>query len=343
MRRPILVRSVVVTATAALLAAGCGGGASTTSTKDPKAAFSTGMNGLNDSDVLTVTLKFDTDADTLVRLSKESGDELDPAIAKDITSAEIVFETKTTDGKKLSEIKTGDSKATASRFSFSDNGTAYAELRSRDDALYLRADVKGLLGLFNKSNVYDDLQSRASSLPAFVKAFVADQWVSVPNTVIKALTSQFAGSTGASPNPAQAQKLLADIKAVIGKDVTVARVGTDDQGDHLRLTAQSRQLLGDFVQAIGGAIPGASLALGKFKPEDVPEHSIVVDAWVSDGALAKLSLDIGQFVPDSEKKPGDTLPIVMTFDRSGDDIAKPDGATPVDLSQLGSLLGGLGA
>src|SRR4051794_16976986 len=107
MRRPILVRSAVVTAAAALLVAGCGGGAATTSTKDPKAAFSTGLSGLTDTDVLTVTLKFDTTADKLIGFAKESGDTLDPAIAKDIAAGELVFESKTLDGKKLSELKPG--------------------------------------------------------------------------------------------------------------------------------------------------------------------------------------------------------------------------------------------
>ena len=68
-----------------------------------------------------------------------------------------------------------------------------------------------------------------------------------------------------------------------------------------------------------------------------------VMAWVSDGSLAKLSLDFVQFAKPGEAKAGDSLPLVVTFDRSGDDIPKPDGATPIDLSQLGSLLGGLGA
>ncbi|MBV9098380.1 MAG: hypothetical protein JO079_10005 [Frankiaceae bacterium] len=343
MRRPIFVRTAVVTAAAALVLTGCGSGAGTTSSKDPKTAFSSGINGLNDTDVLTVTLKLDTTADKLLGFARESGDKLDPAIAKDIASGRIIFETKTTNGKKLSEIKPGQANETAARFAFEDNGTTYAELRSRDNTLYVHADVKGLLDLFQKSKMYADLQARAAQMPTFVKALVGGEWVSLNLDVLKSLANQVGGSAAASPNPAQMQKLIADLKAVIGKDVAVTRVGTDDQGDHLQLTAQSRQLITDVLQAAGGAIPAAGLALGKFDPTKTPDHSIKLDAWVKDGVLAKVSLDIAQFAKPGEAKPGDSLPVVLTFDQSGDDIAKPDKSTPVDLSQLGSLLGSLGA
>jgi hypothetical protein len=342
MRRPILVRSVVATAAAALVLAGCGGGAATTSSKDPKAAFSTGIDNLKDTDVLTVKLKFDTTPDALMGFAKESGDTFDPALAKDIATGEIVIETKTLNGKKLSEIKPNQSNQTAARFAFSDNGTTYAEIRSRDDSLYLHADVKGLLDLFGKSKTYGELQARANTLPPFVHAFVANEWVSLNLGVLKSLAGQFGGGA-ASPNPAQMQKLFADLKAVIGNDVTVTRVGTDDSGDHLALATQSRKFVTDLLQAAGAAIPVAGLALGKFDPTKVPDRTLKVDAWVKDGALAKVSLDLVQFAKPGEAKPGDSLPLVMTLDRSGDDISKPDKSTPVDLSQLGSLLGGLGA
>lgn len=343
MRRPTFARSVVVTAATALLVAGCAGGSSSdTSSKDPKAAFSTGLNGLNDTDVLTVTLKLDTTPEALIGFAKEDGETLDPTVAREIAGGEIVFELKTTNGKDLSQVKPSDANATAARFAFNDNGTTYAEIRSRDSALFVRADVKGLLDLFQKSKTYDELQARASSLPPFVKAFVDNQWVSVPSSVLTALASQFGGA-GATPSSSQMQKLLAGLRDVLQRDVTASRVGSDDDGDHLRLTAQSRALTTDLLQSLSGAIPAASLALGKFDPTSVPDHSILVDAWVKDGALAKVTLDVAQFAKPGDIKAGDSLPVVLTFDRSGDDISKPDGATQVDLTQLGALLGGLGA
>ena len=346
MRRPILIRSVVVTAATALVVAGCGGGGSSnTSNKDPKAAFSTGLSGLGKTDVLTVTLKFDTTADNLIALSKEDksgGNVLDAATAKDIANGELVFETKTLNGKNISEHKAGAGNPVAIRFAFNDNGSTYVEIRSRDNTLFAKADVKNLLDLFQQSKAYTELQARANSLPPFVKAFVGGQWVSLDLGVLKSLAGQFGGGAAASPNPAMGDKIVAALKDAITRDSTVARIGTDSQGDHLRLTAQSRALFADLLHSLGTAIPGGELILSKIDTNKIPDHSIVVDAWISNGSLAKLSLDVAQFVPADQKKPGDTLPIVLTFDRSGDDIPAPSGATKVDLSQLGSLLGGLG-
>ena len=342
MRRPTLVRSVVVTAAVALLAGGCGGGATNTSSKDPKTAFGVGRDGLNDAEALTVTLKLDTTPETLIALAKATGDPLVPTTAQALAGGQLVFENKTTNGKKLSEIKSGDANATAGRVSFAENGTSYVEFRTRDSNLYLRADVKGLLGVVGKSKQYDELQARANTLPAFVKALVAGQWVSLPSSVLTALASQFGGS-GALPSAAQMKKLISDVNAVIDRDVAVTRVGSDDQGDHLTLTVQSRQFVTDALQAISGAVPAAGLALAKVNPTEVPQRSVVLDAWINDGALSKLSIDIAQFFDDKLKAVAAHLPVVLTFDRSGDDIEKPDGATQIDLTQLGALLGGLGA
>ena len=59
-------------------------------------------------------------------------------------------------------------------------------------------------------------------------------------------------------------------------------------------------------------------------------------------ALSKLSVDVVQFAKPSEVKPGDSLPVVLKFDQSGDDISKPSNATTVDTTSLFTLLGSLG-
>lgn len=339
MRRSILVRSVVVTASAALLVAGCGGGASSTSSKDPKAAFTTGIAGINDTDVLTIALKIDASADTLVAFATANGKTLSQKDANDLANGQLVFEQKTLNGKKLSAKQTD---ATATRFMLSDNGTAYVELRARDKALYVKADVKGALALFGKSKLFAEVQARARTLPAFVQALVAGQWVSIDTGALGAVAGQFGAGAAASPGPGIAQQLLNGIKAAAQRDVTVTRVGTDDTGDHLRLTAQTHQLVTDLFQALTGAIPVAGLLSSKVDPSKTPDRTIVVDAWVNDGALAKVSIDLAQFMDAANKPPGATVPVVLTFARSGDDISKPDSSTPADLTQLLPLLGGLG-
>jgi hypothetical protein len=329
------------TAVAAVVLTGCGGGsgASSTSSKDPKAALSTGLAGLGDKDALTVTLKLDTTPEKLIGFSQESGkasDKLTPQQAQELASGSFVIETKTTDGSALSDAKSGKA---AVRFAFTDNGQTLAQVEDISNVLYAQADVKTMVSTFGKAKQYDDLATRVKSLPPFVQAFVRGGWVSLDLNALKALAGQFGAN--ASPNSQQSQKLLNDIKAALTRDVTVTRVGTDSQGDHLRLTTQTRQFAQDLVQTVTSDIPAAGIAANQFKPQDVPDHSVVLDAWVSDGALAKLSLDVVQFAKPGETKAGDSLPVVLLFDRSGDDISKPADATPIQTQQLFSMLGAL--
>ena len=340
-RRLSSFAALATVAVVALTGCGSGSGGSSTASKDPKTAFSTGLSGLSDTDVLTVTLKLDTTPDALVGFAKESGDTLDPQTAQHIASAAIAFETKTSDGTKLSDVKPGTKVNVATRVAIQDDGKTLGEFRSVEQSLYAQADVKTLLDLFGQSKSYADLTARAGQMPAFVKAFVNGQWVVLDLNALKAIAGQFGGAA-ASPSTQQAQKLLTDLKAVIGKDVTVTRVGSDAEGDHLKLTTQSRAFVNDLVQTVSSDLPAASLATGSFKPSNVPDHSIVVDAWVKDGVLSKLSVDVVQFAKSSEVKPGDSLPVVLQFEQSGDDISKPANATPVDTTQLFTMLGSLG-
>jgi hypothetical protein len=72
----------------------------------------------------------------------------------------------------------------------------------------------------------------------------------------------------------------------------------------------------------------------------VPDRQVRVDAWVADGALTQISIDLAQFARPGAG--GGHLPLTLTFRRSAGTVMRPTGATPVDLSQLGSILGAVG-
>jgi hypothetical protein len=345
MRRPFLT-VLAATSVAGVLLTGCGGGsgASATASKDPKTALNTSFDGLTNTDALTVTLRLDTTPDKLVAMSNESGkakDRIDAATAKKLTSASIVLETKTTDGSKLGDVKPGQTAKAATRFAFVEDGQTLAQFLARDNALYLQAKVEQLLDLFGQKQQFSMLQSRVSTMPAFAKSLLAGDWVSLDLNALKALGSQFGGAQ-ATPSQQQTQKLMNDLRGVLTKDVTVTRVGTDDQGDHLKLATHTKALANDFLQTVQGDIPAAGLATGSLKPQNVPDRPVSVDAWVKDGALSKVSIDVVQFAKPGEAKAGDSLPVVLQFERSGDDISKPSNAVPVDTTQLFTMLGQLG-
>ena len=340
-RRPRIAAVTLITCASLALVAGCGSGSSTP--KNPKAELVAGFTGITDSDALTITLKLDTTADKLQAFASEGGAKLSTTAAQDIASANLVIEVKTDNGTHLADLKSSDGAHVGFWFQANDHGSSLAEIRSTGGALYLQADLKTILTMFGKDKVYGEVQARAKSLPAFVSAFVAGKWVSLDLSALKALAGQFGGA-GAVPstNSKQGLQVVTDIRAALTNDVTVTKVGSDSIGDHLQLAGHTKQLATDLTQAVTKNVPSAGLATSRIDPSKMTDHAFVLDAWVKDGALKQLSVDLAQFAKPGQTKPGDSLPVVLAFDQSGDDIGKPADVTAVDLSQLGTLLQGLG-
>jgi hypothetical protein len=331
-------RGIAIGAVAtALVAAGCG---NSTSDKPPRDQLTASIDNLGSSKTLSAKVKLDASAADLVALSKAGGSPIDPNIAGLLASGDLSFQIKS--DEKLSQLQ-GDTASNADMHLVLnvDNGQL-VELYGVNNVLYLRADVKKILQLIDKANLYDELEARVAQLPAFAKAAVEGKWISMNGDAAKGLASQLGGAGTATPN-AQQQKLLADLKAAVQKDVTATRVGTDgDKGDHLVLTGNMRTLGTDIANILSSAVPG-NPAASQLKPGDVPDKNVTVDAWVKNDKLSEVSVDLVQFAneKDAASLKDKHLPLVMTFDTGSVDISAPSGATPIDLSQLLPLVGAL--
>jgi hypothetical protein len=104
--------------------------------------------------------------------------------------------------------------------------------------------------------------------------------------------------------------------------------------------ADTKKLATDLRASISDAVPGGS-ALGQRVPANTKHQTFSFDAWVKDGSLSELSINLLQFGDTSKVPSGTTLPLTITFDKTGADITAPSGVTPVDVSQLGTLFGAL--
>jgi hypothetical protein len=326
-----------------VLLAACGGssGGGAALPKDPKGELVGSFSNLGSSDALTVTLKLQTTASALQGYAAQGGDKITPAEAQDLASAQVVIETKTDNGSNLDD-SAKSAKHVQFRLTLQDNGTSYGDIRVRDNALYVQADLKGLLAVAGKSNIYGNLQAESAQLPDFVKALVAGKWVSLNLDSAKTLLNQVGGGAATAPSSSQQSKLVTDLKAALSKDVAVTKLGSDSDGDHLRLTGNLHTLATDLTATLGTDLPAASTVLGQVKKTNVPSRDVTIDAWVKDNALSKLSLDLTQFAGKGDVKAGQSLPVVLTFDRNGDTIDKPSDVTPVDLTKLFSLFSALG-
>jgi hypothetical protein len=338
MRRRSTSLFALAAAAALSCVSACGSGSSGGGTPaDPKAELTSSVSNLSSTDVLTTTLKLEATGADLRSLASADGDKLSAADADAIASAQLVVEAKTDDGSDLSD-KSGHKTNVSLRVV--SGGHTYLELRVISGDLFINADVKGFLGLIHKQQTYTEVKARASSLPAFVQAAVEGRWVTLNGAAAQGLAGQL-GVTSQPSSSARSQKLIDDLKGILSTDVAVKRAGSDSRGDHLVLSGNTRKLATDFYTAANASVPGASTALARANPSEVPSRNVTVDAWVKDGALSEISLDVAQFARPGEAQ-GQHLRVALTFDRSGDDISKPSGATPVDLSQLSTLVGALG-
>lgn len=335
MRRSLLVRTVIVTAAATLVAA-CG----SSTPKTPQSTLKAGISGIGHTSSLTITTALDTTPQALIALAQQMGDKLSPTVAAGLASASFVIEIRDSDGKDLSTLKPGSTKGLAVDLALKAGGQTLAEIIGIDSTLYVQAEVASALGLLGRSKLYGELQARAATLPKFVQAFVAGKWVSLDLTSALGAMSQFGI---AAPGAQQWAAFAKAFDGLITSDVKVTRVGSDSQGDHLQLSAQTKKLVGDLVLAVTSNIPISTFLLSKVKVASLPDTAMTADAWVKDGTLSKLSVDLTQFAkPGSTAAGGGHLPLVVTFDRSGGSaITAPTGATAVDVSQLFTLLGSL--
>jgi hypothetical protein len=338
--------SLVLAATcaAAIGLAGCGSASSPSVPKDPKGELAASVTNLGDSDTLSALVKLQIPPTVLQQLARADGDRLSSADAAAISSVQLVIEGKTTNGKNLADLEPSDHNATAVSIKALSNGRTYLELRVLSGDLYLHGDVKGLLGLVHQGKAYAEVEARAATLPDFVKALVNGGWVSLSGAAAEGLASQFGVQAGGqSSGENQTSKMLDELKSLLKKDVTVTKLGSDDRGDHLRLSGNAKTLANDAFQSLSAVVPGGGALLSQAKPQKVPSRVVTLDAWVKDGVLSELSINVGQFADKGDAAAGKNLPIIVTFSQDGGDISKPGDVTPVDLTQLGALFGALGS
>ncbi|MDX6232496.1 MAG: hypothetical protein QOH68_1480 [Nocardioidaceae bacterium] len=320
-----LTATLAVGATVAV--AGCGNGSSggAEDTDGSKGALVAGVSQLAAADVLTTTLQLDVTPDQLQQLAESSGDDLSTTAAEAISSGRLVIETTKDKTFSLTAV---------------DGGKKLLEIRVVDNDLYLKGDLQAGFELAGNPDGLDKVKAQAARLPDFVGAFINGDWVSLDAQALSGLAGSFGATATSSPSGDEGPQLLAQLRRTIESDITVKEVGTDSAGDHVQLSGDARALAADLQEAIQKTVPGGAALAGRLDASTTESRTITLDAWVNDGALSKLSMDLAQFDDNNELPEGTKLPIVLTFEQSGHTISAPAGATPVDLSQLGPLLSG---
>lgn len=220
------------------------------------------------------------------------------------------------------------------------------ELRYVNQTFYVRADLPTLekdlaqspaaAGGFQNALESPDANNSVPGLSALGQG----NWVSVPASELTALLGA-AGGSSSSASGQQMQQMGTQLRNAFSANATYTKVGT--QGGRTHYTA--RLALKPFVQDVEqslpaslGSIPGAS-SVGKQLNEAVGQlgnRKLVADVWVRDSKVQEIDVDLNQF----DHKYGFAVPVRIQIG-PGAPVVAPSGATPLDLSKLGGMLGGM--
>ncbi len=326
-RRALGVAVAVATVSGAVA---CGSAGATTS---PSTELRSAVADLGNAQVVTATIDLAASAQQLRHRLDSAHQRIDPRIAKLASGAKAVLEVRAPDGKTISDLRGSGSTTGQSRFFLRLDGEKVVQARAVAKKLYLRAEVDKLAQL---ANAKDDLAELKKQVPHgfhWAQAGLAGDWVSLDRAAAKDL----GGGAFSAATPSAGAGLLQQLRTVLRKDVTVRRAGTSDAGDHLVLTGNIRTIGRDLLTKIRKLTPGA--ANFPIRTDNLPDKKVHLNAYVDDGTLSRLSLNLAQFgggpkMPDMH---GANIPLRIDVDQSGASVHKPSHAAPVDVPQLLSV------
>jgi hypothetical protein len=319
-------RLMLLVLTAALIMGACGGSSDQPS-GDPEGTLIAALLRLqNQPSSVTLTLR--SDPQSLRALAAQDGGDIpsDAELSKLLDSTLTVSHNSETDpAKALSET------------TVTIGGVRTIETRMIHRTLYVRADVKELARSFGTGDA--DLQGLTREAESyglgFIKAALAGKWLSFAG-----LDKFVAQQSGASMPGGSKQKEASD--AFAQKLLSAARVttvGEDAAGTHLAVSLPARQAYAALRDAIAklGSIPAGAPAPAAVT---VPNKTIQLDAWVKEGKLTQIELDLRQLAALGDKpipSSVDQLAVRMTFRDFTGTIEAPSGAVRVHLNELAKM------
>ena len=222
------------------------------------------------------------------------------------------------------------------------------DVRYLEGTLYARADIHTLLSDFGQdpagaASAQSGLEKANAYLPGLA-ALGQGQWVSADLHELAPLLKL--GGLNMSPNSqykANSTGLMRDLKSALINNTTYTNLGNHGGRTEYRLTVAAHQVLGQLSGDLSNLarstpIPGAT-GIGKQIAGALPKvpRTVTLQLWVKDNKMQEVDLDLNQF---AHKYPF-PLPLRVMI-AAGSPVAVPRGATPLQMSGIAGLLGGLG-
>lgn len=346
-------------AVAALALSACGGG---DVAADPEGELVGAVERVGGWQGIAATFHLDTDEASVLAAFAEEG--ITPEQARLVVDSSVTV--RATAGADLEDTSDDEFE-----MSLSLGDLDAVDLRARDEELYLRADVDGLLDLFDASGEgRQALEAAVSQAETFGVDFldeaVTGTWLHL--TGMRELGSMVSAAAGApvvpTPDPREVasirEELTAAFERLLQEEVEVTYIGSEDPGEHLTLRVSGASLL-DLTEEVlvslqpllptGEAGVGTEALLGELRAEagsELADVVVPVEVWLDGGEVSRVGLDIPALAAASgaaDEIPAGVERLLVVVDvaefRGG--VSAPDDAIEVDLLELfGRFVGGSG-
>jgi hypothetical protein len=341
----------VLAAAAALVAAGCGGThrpatrVTDTLSLSPAAAVTTGVQGLFDGSALTMTAGLSGSPAALQAVASAGGGHALSATDLQLASTATVVLAARAGGRSFAADDGGERDGSLALTVAASGDPALVQLIYAGQTLYARADLTTIAGVLGEAGEVARIAAEPD-LPgtyAFLRTAAGGGWVSVSYAALVSQLKTSSPSGIPTVSPGQAGDLRSALEALLRSDVSATRAPADPTlGDHLVLTADSHALVAGLLAATTedlADLPGVPELLRLVPPGGAPAQPVRIEAYVRDGTLDALSIDLGQLLDPAQRAAlaGRPLAVTVRFSPAAS-VTPPAGAAVVSPSALAGLL-----
>lgn len=336
-------------AVGALLALVAGTAACGVSSVAPKVQLRDALGAIGEAGAVSFTTTLPSSTED-VRAFIEATGEDDGSLDDTVLEQLLDFEVLAAYDRRAADDPTDD----AARVQFRIDGQDYAEARGVDETGYFRVDLDGLSERFPEmaddvDTLREDLEATdLGALQPVAEAALAGEWLSLdagPGSYLAEQTEAMEEESGQQAEELQRQ--LLDLAEQAAKaSVTVRKAGTDDLGERLVASVNTRDLYSqvedDLPGLLEGVVPGAGADAGETIPpaDEVPSRDVSASFWVQDDVLRRVELDLAQFL----EEPAGHLVVRVDIAPGKPTVDAPDDAVEIDLEALmaesGAWMGG---
>jgi hypothetical protein len=350
---PAMLPAAVVLAAALVLGA-CG----TVSKLTTGRAISESVTRIGSQSGVSLRFSIGVDQSQVQQIAQKGGGRITPAEAQALATGSVFFSEETGHGEALDSPQAATDPADSVDFGVQVGNDVPIEVRYVQQALYARLDFTTLLADTGqdpaKARSIAGFLAQGNAYVPGLAALGQGKWVEVTPAALKALSgmlNQYAGTLGGSkPSKSQIRAMVTalrnDLVNSIKDNSTYKNLGTQNGETEYGLTIDVHGFVNQFGPALerdldsvpGGLGTKAAAGLKRAEAKIPAGQTVVLDLFVQDNKVSEVDVDLNQFA-GKHKMP---FPVPLKLNISTPlPITAPAGATPLDLSKLPQLIGGL--